>query len=76
MRTTAILVWASCIAVPMTGMSADSPQNTPTRSDASIERAVDSILARLTLEQKIGQLVQNTSSWTDSLTGPGSGAQI
>ena len=71
MRTTAILVWASCIAVPMTGMSADSPQNTPTRSDASIERAVDSILARLTLEQKVGQLVQYTSSWTDSLTGPG-----
>jgi beta-glucosidase len=41
------------------------------RSGASIERSIDSILVRLTLEQKIGQLVQYSGNWTDSLTGPG-----
>lgn len=69
MRYAALLVWASCI--PVMGWCADSPKNIPPGSDASIERAVDSILARLTLEQKVGQLVQYTSSWNDSLTGPG-----
>lgn len=34
----------------------------------SIDRAVDSLLAKMTLEEKIGQLQQSVGSWSDSLT--------
>ncbi len=37
-------------------------------ADTRIERAIDSLLARMTLEEKIGQLQQYPGEWADSLS--------
>lgn len=68
---TTLLLFLSAFLIVETVAGGDTPSSS--RSTEAIDRAVDSVLARLTLEQKIGQLVQYTSRWSDSLTGVGQG---
>lgn len=38
----------------------------PALSDASTEKRIDALLRRMTLEEKVGQLVQSNSGWNDA----------
>jgi len=72
MRHPGLVLWAAVLACAAPTRGGESAAANRGRAEASIERSVDSILAGLTLEQKIGQLVQYSGRWNDSLTGPGS----
>ncbi len=71
MRHPGFLLCGAVLACTLAGSCGMSAVTGDARSEASINRSVDSILARLTLEQKIGQLAQYSGGWTDSMTGPG-----
>jgi beta-glucosidase len=53
---------------PVRPPSSTSPRESATATDARTERFVDSVLAGLTLEEKLGQLTQNVLS--AAITGP------
>ncbi|GLB47683.1 beta-glucosidase BglX [Neptunitalea lumnitzerae] len=56
-----VIVWC-LLVLPLTGVLAQSP------TDARLEAKVDSVVALMTLEEKIGQMVQYSASW--DVTGP------
>lgn len=62
-----ILLAAGLPVLAGSGTSSQERGALPRVPAGSIERAVDSLLARMTLEEKIGQLQQYTGSWADSL---------
>jgi len=57
-----------CIAMGATALGAQSSGYGMPKTDARMNRFVDSVLARLTLEEKLGQLTQYRGPW--GLTGP------
>ena len=72
--TAVVLLAAACsraasgIPDPVRAPSSHNPRSAATASDARMERFVDSVLAGLTLEEKLGQLTQNVLS--AAMTGP------
>ncbi|MBP1656635.1 MAG: beta-glucosidase [Bacteroidetes bacterium] len=71
MRHPGFLLCGVALASSLASSGGQSAVTGDMQSEASINRSVDSILARLTLEQKVGQLAQYSGGWTDSMTGPG-----
>lgn len=57
-----------CLTVAATSLGAQGAGYGLPRSDARMNRFVDSVLAKLTLEEKLGQLTQYRGQW--GLTGP------
>jgi beta-glucosidase len=67
-----LLLFASVVSLVILAPSAVFTQAAGGRNPAlspAIERSVDSILAGLTLQEKIGQLVQYTGGWSTGPTG-------
>jgi beta-glucosidase len=67
MKRPVFILLAAQFAVSATPVAARQPNATQASSALRVERTIDSILAGLTIQEKIGQLVQYTGGWS---TGP------
>ena len=72
MRCPTVVATAGILCLAASSLRAGEPERQPSPNAGAIVRVVDSVLAGLTLQEKIGQLVQYSGGWS---TGP-SGRRI
>jgi len=72
LRCPTVVATAGILCLAASSLRAGEPERQPSPNAGAIVRVVDSVLAGLTLQEKIGQLVQYSGGWS---TGP-SGRRI
>ncbi|SHJ04829.1 beta-glucosidase [Mesonia phycicola] len=70
MKKTIILL-ATGVVLTFNACKVKSQQSSTSATEKNIEQKVDSVLALMTLEEKVGQMVQYNGSW--DVTGPATG---